>query len=221
MRCGERRQRSRSRIHQERRFRIGAATWQMTSVGQSRWDMEVKWGRGGYTVMRGRATAAGIESVATDVGQPVERPTKLTTASPITNPRPVHNNESTLMFQLTTFYDGGCPLCSKEIAHYQRVDRAGRIRWIDLTTDAEALSAAGFDAETAMRRLHVRDVEGQLISGVPAFVAVWQQLPGYRLLAWVVTALRLSGPLDRTYARFADWRFERRCRDGACALERH
>jgi predicted DCC family thiol-disulfide oxidoreductase YuxK len=124
------------------------------------------------------------------------------------------------MSQVITFYDGGCPLCSKEIAHYRRMDRAGRIRWIDLTTDAEALSAAGLDVATAMRRLHVRDADGRLISGVPAFVAIWQQLPGYRSLARVVTALRLSRPLDWAYERFADWRFERRCRDGACALER-
>lgn len=125
------------------------------------------------------------------------------------------------MSQVITYYDGGCPLCSKEIAHYRRVDRAERIRWIDLTTDAEALSAVGLDVATAMRRLHVRDADGRLLSGVPAFVAIWQQLPGYRSLARVVTALRLSRPLDWAYGRFADWRFERRCRDGACTLDRH
>ncbi|WP_295542945.1 thiol-disulfide oxidoreductase DCC family protein [uncultured Thiohalocapsa sp.] len=119
---------------------------------------------------------------------------------------------------LTTFYDGGCPLCSKEIAHYRRLDRAGRVRWVDITRDTHALAAVGLDQATAMRRLHVCDATGQLVQGVPAFVAIWRQLPGYRLLARVVTALRLTGVLDAAYRRFADWRFERRCRDGSCRI---
>jgi predicted DCC family thiol-disulfide oxidoreductase YuxK len=123
------------------------------------------------------------------------------------------------MTELTTFYDGGCPLCSKEIAHYRKMDRAGRIRWIDITAEPQALAAAGLDQQTAMRRLHVRDADGRLVEGVPAFVEIWQRLPGYKLLARVVGALRLTGPLNWAYARFADWRFKRRCRDGACALE--
>jgi predicted DCC family thiol-disulfide oxidoreductase YuxK len=123
------------------------------------------------------------------------------------------------MTHLTTFYDGGCPLCSREIAHYRRLDRAERIRWIDITTAPEMLTAAGLDPATAMRRLHVQDGRGRMLRGVPAFVAIWRQLPGYRLLATVVTALRLTGPLDSGYARFADWRFRRRCRDGVCAID--
>lgn len=30
----------------------------------------------------------------------------------------------------TVFFDGGCPMCRREIAHYQRLDAAGRIRWL-------------------------------------------------------------------------------------------
>jgi len=30
------------------------------------------------------------------------------------------------------FYDGQCPLCRKEIAHYQRLDRQQRVDWQDL-----------------------------------------------------------------------------------------
>jgi predicted DCC family thiol-disulfide oxidoreductase YuxK len=123
------------------------------------------------------------------------------------------------MTEITTFFDGGCPMCSKEIAHYQRLDRSGRIHWVDITRDAAALDAAGLDAETAMRRLHVQTATGEMLTGVPAFVAVWRQLPGYRLLARLVTGLRLTRPLDLAYARFADWRFERRCGADGCAID--
>lgn len=120
---------------------------------------------------------------------------------------------------LTAFYDGGCPLCSKEIAHYRRVDRAGRVRFVDITSAPVELAAVGLDTATAMRRLHVLEPDAGLLQGVPAFIAIWQRLPGYRLLARVVLALRLVRPLDRAYARFADWRFRRRCADGACAID--
>ncbi len=120
--------------------------------------------------------------------------------------------------RLTTYYDGGCPLCSKEIAHYRRIDRARRIRWIDITAQSDALREVGLDIATAMRRLHVWTGDGRLISGVPAFVAIWQQLPGYRLLARLVCLLRLTRPLDLAYGQFADWRFRRRCRYGRCAV---
>ncbi|NCA70370.1 MAG: DUF393 domain-containing protein [Sphingobacteriia bacterium] len=125
------------------------------------------------------------------------------------------------MSRLTAFYDGGCPLCSKEIAHYRRIDRTGAIHWVDITTDGDALLAAGLDPTKAMRRFHARESDGTLLSGVPAFVAVWRRLPGYRQLARLVQGLRLTGSLDLAYASFADWRLQRRCRDGACTLVPH
>jgi predicted DCC family thiol-disulfide oxidoreductase YuxK len=122
------------------------------------------------------------------------------------------------MNRLKTFYDGGCPLCSKEIAHYRRIDSAGRIDWIDITAADAELAAAGLDLPTAMRRLHVREPNGEVVSGVPAFLAIWRRLPRWHLLAAAVSALRLTGPLEWAYVRFADRRFRRRCADGACSL---
>lgn len=124
------------------------------------------------------------------------------------------------MSDLTVYYDGGCPLCSKEIAHYRRLDKPGRIRWVDLMAAGEELEQVGLDFETAMRRIHVREADGRLVSGVPAFVAMWRRLPGYRMLAGGVQGLRLTRPLEWGYVRFADRRYRRRCRDGASEIER-
>ena len=123
------------------------------------------------------------------------------------------------MNRLKTFYDGGCPMCSREIEHYRSIDRAQRIDWIDITSDDAALAEAGLDRETAMRRLHVREPDGRLLSGVAAFTAIWQRLPRWRGLARLIIALRLTKPLDWVYARFADWRFSRRCAEGACGID--
>ena len=50
------------------------------------------------------------------------------------------------------------------------------------------------------KRLHVRE-NGQVYSGIPAFVLLWQDMPRYRLLARVV-----SWPIVRPVAVFLyDW----------------
>ncbi|WP_462321151.1 thiol-disulfide oxidoreductase DCC family protein [Halochromatium sp.] len=123
------------------------------------------------------------------------------------------------MTELQTFFDGGCPLCSREIAYYRKIDRDHRIQWIDITQEADALAKAGLDLPSAMRRLHVRDSEGRVLSGVEAFIAIWQRLPRWHLLAKLVTGLRLTRPLEWGYRHFAERRFQRRCAEGACALD--
>lgn len=123
------------------------------------------------------------------------------------------------MSRLTAYFDGGCPLCSREIAHYRRIDRTGAIEWVDITADRGALASAGLDPLTAMRRLHAREPDGAWVAGVPAFLAIWRRLPGYRHLATWITRLRLTRPLDRVYGHFADWRLARRCRDGTCRID--
>ena len=115
------------------------------------------------------------------------------------------------------YFDGGCPLCRKEVAHYQRRDRDERVRWVDISREPEALAPLGVDLATAMRRLHATDEHGRLVIGVAAFVAIWRQLPGYRHLARAVTTLRLTPLLDWGYARFAAWRLRRRCTSGSCS----
>jgi predicted DCC family thiol-disulfide oxidoreductase YuxK len=109
------------------------------------------------------------------------------------------------------FFDGGCPLCAREIAHYQRRRMAaGAIEWVDVTRAPDRLAAEGLTADAALRRLHVR-VGATWQIGVPGFVAIWQRIPAYRPLAWIVRGLRLQAPLQWLYTRWADRRMARRC----------
>jgi predicted DCC family thiol-disulfide oxidoreductase YuxK len=118
------------------------------------------------------------------------------------------------------FYDGACPLCRREVAHYRRLDRRGRVAWVDISRDTAALRRHGIDPGAAMARLHALDEEGRVVTGAAAFAAVWRGLPGYRHLARLVQGLGLIPLLDRLYDRFAAWRLGRRCRDGQCAPRR-
>ena len=115
------------------------------------------------------------------------------------------------------FYDGGCPLCRREIAHYRRIDRAERLIWVDAANEPETLARHALSLEQAMIELHVLDAAGCWQRGVDAFLVIWQQLPAYRWLAKIITALGLRRPLAFAYRHFAAWRNRRRCGDHGCA----
>ena len=83
-------------------------------------------------------------------------------------------------------YNGQCPICSAEIEHYRAQAAAvgADMRFTDL--NAADLADWGLDAESAARKLHVRDSTGAQVAGVAAFVTLWQDLPRLRWLARVV-----------------------------------
>ncbi len=116
----------------------------------------------------------------------------------------------------TMFYDGGCPVCLRGVEHYRRLDWAGRLAWVDLTAPGFDPAAHGVKFADAMDVLHVRGRDGALRSGGYAFLALWSELPGYRLLGAVVQRLRLAGVFDAAYRRIARGRYARRCAEGVC-----
>jgi len=85
----------------------------------------------------------------------------------------------------SVLFNADCPVCNFEIQHYAEYAGAKGlpIRFDDLNSDARA--AWGLDADTAARRLYVMH-EGNLTSGIPAFLVLWAQMPRYRWLAKVV-----------------------------------
>jgi predicted DCC family thiol-disulfide oxidoreductase YuxK len=116
----------------------------------------------------------------------------------------------------TVFYDGDCPLCRREIAHYRRMDSRERLHWVDAVNEPETLAEHGLSFERAMAELHVLDGAGRWQRGVDAFLVIWQHLPAYRWLAKLVTVLGLRRPLGFIYRHFAAWRNRQRCETGSC-----
>ncbi len=116
------------------------------------------------------------------------------------------------------FYDGGCPLCRREINHYRRLDRKKRLAWIDISREPMRVRSYGLKVEQAMLSFHVLDGTGCWKTGAEAFVVLWSQLPYYRHVASAIRKLRLSGLLDIAYKRWAVWRFRRRCEGNRCGV---
>ncbi len=85
----------------------------------------------------------------------------------------------------TVLYNGACPICRREIEHYRGLDRLGShaLDFADISERHPVLERVTLSEDTARRRLHVVDAEGRLLSGIPAFAAIWARLPHYQWLA--------------------------------------
>jgi predicted DCC family thiol-disulfide oxidoreductase YuxK len=126
------------------------------------------------------------------------------------------SNSNTDTARPLVFYDGDCPLCRREIAHYRRMDSAGRLSWVDAVNEPETLARHNLSLVRAMTELHVLDAAGRWQRGVDAFLVIWQQLPAYRWLAKMVAVLGLRSPLGFVYRHFAAWRYRHRCGSANC-----
>ncbi len=106
--------------------------------------------------------------------------------------------------ELTVLYDGGCPLCRREIGVYRGLtplDPGSPVCFADVSDTASPLPP-GTTREQLLARFHVRHRDGQLLSGAQAFLALWAALPGWR---WLARLGRLPGAawaMEQAYRLF-------------------
>ena len=81
-------------------------------------------------------------------------------------------------YPLTVFYDGSCPICSREIARYRGLDRIGRLHFVDISLPSFDGEPWGLDNADMMKAMHAQDASGRTYRGVDAFRALWLGLPG-------------------------------------------
>lgn len=103
---------------------------------------------------------------------------------------------------LTVYFDGACPVCSAEIAHYRRQPGAQACTWVDAARCADADLGPGLTRETALRRFHVRDAEGRLVDGMRGFAALWRVLPRMAWLGRLAAFGPMPALLDAAYSVF-------------------
>ena len=87
--------------------------------------------------------------------------------------------------QTRVLYNADYPVCSFEINHYAAYAKAKALplRFEDLNGDD--LADWGLTRDQAARRLYVLR-EGVMLSGIPAFLTLWQDMPRYRFLARII-----------------------------------
>lgn len=113
-----------------------------------------------------------------------------TTKSPLTAP------------ECTVYFDGGCPLCAKEIATYQKWRGADQIAWVDASQCPDGELGVQLNRDAALARMHVRNANGELIGGAAAFVEMWRHLPALAWLTPVLATRPMLALLDVLYVVF-------------------
>jgi predicted DCC family thiol-disulfide oxidoreductase YuxK len=122
---------------------------------------------------------------------------------------------------LTVFYDGLCPLCSREIVHYRKHAPADAVQFLDFTAPGFDAAAHGLDPKRIREVMHAK-VGDELRTGLDAFIALWEAIPGLRWLARLsklpgVHLALLMGYV--VFARLRPWLPRRRreeCTAGGC-----
>lgn len=120
------------------------------------------------------------------------------------------------------YHDGACPLCRAEIALYRRMTPDRPVHFVDVSTaPPEARVAEDLTGADAMKRFHVRDPDGRLLSGAEAFALLWRNYRGFRWLGRLVQLPVIGAIAEGAYRvflvtirplmqRFVRWRAARR-----------
>lgn len=122
-------------------------------------------------------------------------------------------------FDVEMFHDGACRLCAREVRWFRRLDRQGRIRFVDISEKDFDASSTGVSWDVLMDRIHARLPDGTLIEGVEVFRRLYAAVG----LGWLVALTRVPGVshlLDGAYSVFAKnrLRLTGRCKEGACRV---
>lgn len=83
--------------------------------------------------------------------------------------------------QADIYYNGECPVCRTEMEHYAEICATARpeLRFIDSTQVRNDFTACGLRQEHLERRVYIRAANGQILSGMPAIIALWSRMPRY------------------------------------------
>ncbi|MDE2606126.1 MAG: DUF393 domain-containing protein [Burkholderiales bacterium] len=103
---------------------------------------------------------------------------------------------------LTLYFDGACPVCSREIALYRRQAGAQFVDWVDVSACTPAQLGPGLTRDEALARLHLRRPDGRLVSGAEAFTTLWRCLPGWAWAGRLLGTPPLLWVLEAGYRAF-------------------
>ena len=90
--------------------------------------------------------------------------------------------------KLTIFFDGGCPLCKREVDFLQSRNQKGYLSFIDINTSDFFLDLKyGITYKQAMERIHALKSDGSVIKDIKVF----QEAYGLVALGWIYTPSKL------------------------------
>ncbi len=112
------------------------------------------------------------------------------------------NRPATKHYPLTVFFDGECPICAREIALVQRLNRRGRLEFVDFAQPSYDPDANRLSRDELGHVIHARWRDGSTISGVDVFREVWTAV-GFGLFSRLSRLPVINDLLLRGYDWFA------------------
>lgn len=101
--------------------------------------------------------------------------------------------------RLTVWFDGACPLCTREVAFFDWLDRRGAIHFEDISQSG---SPCPLDRAQMLARFHAQEQGKPIVSGAAAFAAMWRAIPILRPLGELARVPALLWALERLYLGF-------------------
>jgi predicted DCC family thiol-disulfide oxidoreductase YuxK len=119
------------------------------------------------------------------------------------------------LYVIEVFFDGGCPLCQREISLLKRWDRQRRIRFTDIDAASFQPASVGRTREALMAQMHGHLPDGTWLTGVEVFRRLYAAV-GFGPLVWLSRLPLISQLLDLGYSVFARYRLQL---TGRCTAE--
>ena len=90
--------------------------------------------------------------------------------------------------KLTIFFDGGCPLCKREVDFLQSRNQKGYLKFIDINNPDFSLDFKyGITYKQAMERIHALKSDGSVIKDINVF----QEAYGLIGLGWIYAPTKM------------------------------
>tara|TARA_Y100001968_G_scaffold299668_1_gene310512 strand:- start:582 stop:983 length:402 start_codon:yes stop_codon:yes gene_type:complete len=128
--------------------------------------------------------------------------------------------------KLTIFFDGGCPLCKREVDFLESRNKKGHLRFIDIDSVDFSLDLKhGITYKQAMERIHAMKNDGTLIKDIKVFQEAYSLIG----LGWIYAPTKiplLDKLFELIYGVWAKYRLkltfrpsiEKLCSERGCEL---
>lgn len=110
---------------------------------------------------------------------------------------------------IKVYFDGKCGLCKKEIDYYRKVSPKNIFLWIDIANDPKPLESINIEHYQALKKMHVQDNNGNIRTGVDAFIIIWRQINYWNIISKLVSLPVIREISNYFYNKFADYRFKK------------
>ena len=113
--------------------------------------------------------------------------------------------------KLTVFYDGACPTCVRDRTSYEKLSgEAGKdVIWFDITGQDDVLRHLGIDPVKALKELHIKTENDEVLSEIDAYIVLMSKVPILRPAAWLAGRPLIRPILAKIYHRQVNRRLER------------